>query len=93
MAISRPWQWPPKAIRLAIEINGSETDADLLHLSKLDPVMLFNDPAKNLSQLHASRRLFEFLKREGLKIPVIHHFRSSVVDDSNELSLQVKMIE
>lgn len=43
---------------------------------------------KNLSNLHASRRIFEILKADEISIPVIHHFMTNT-DDSNELALQL----
>ena len=90
-AIARKGELPDGAIRLAVEVQGDESDDELKQLVNLDPVMIFNNPKAMLSSLHASRRLSESLTRNNIKIPVIHHFTTSVTDDTNELSLQLGM--
>ncbi|GMH89998.1 hypothetical protein TL16_g11633, partial [Triparma laevis f. inornata] len=90
-AIEKGGKLPEGAIRLAIELDGKETAEQLTHLSSLNPVMLLNNPAADTSYLHASRRLFEFLKSHGSNFPVIHHFSSSSIVEKNELALQIGM--
>ena len=90
-AIERDGKLPPSAIRLAINIEGNESDEELDQLASLAPVMILSSPLESLSSLHANRRLAESLKKNGNLTPVIHHFRSPVVDDTNELSLQLGM--
>jgi (E)-4-hydroxy-3-methylbut-2-enyl-diphosphate synthase len=45
-------------------------------------------PREDLSHLHASRRVFEILKENDIKIAVIHHMVTDTAD-SNELALQL----
>jgi (E)-4-hydroxy-3-methylbut-2-enyl-diphosphate synthase len=83
---------PPGAIRLAIQLDGSETDEELESLPALEPIMLLNTVSPEFSNLHSSRRLFEVLKRIGSDVPVINHLRpGESVTDKNELALQMGM--
>ncbi|GMI46590.1 hypothetical protein TrCOL_g11105 [Triparma columacea] len=90
-AISSSGALPPGAIRLAIELFGSESSESLSQIPSLSPCMIFNNPSSSVSNLHASRRLFESLKSQNSPIPVIHHFTASEITDKNELALQVGM--
>jgi (E)-4-hydroxy-3-methylbut-2-enyl-diphosphate synthase len=79
---------PPKAIRLAVELDGDETEEDIQKLKSLDVAFCLLQPKPALSHLHASRRVFELFKSNGIQLPVIHHFTTST-QDTNELALQL----
>jgi len=81
-------QLPEGAIRLAVEINGSEDEATIAKIKDLDVAFALLRPKEELSHLHASRRVFEIFKKEGINLAVIHHFLTDT-DDSNELALQL----
>jgi len=81
-------QLPEGAIRLAVEINGSEDEATIAKIKDLDVAFALLRPKEELSHLHASRRVFEIFKKEGINLAVIHHFVTDT-DDSNELALQL----
>jgi len=67
---------PDKAIRYAITLRGDETDDEMAALKGMKPLMLMLDtPAGEVSRVHASRRVLNFLKTEGVDAPVIHHIR------------------
>ncbi len=71
-----------------MEIDGSEDDDTIAKVKDLDPVMIFIAIDEELSQLHASRRIFEILKTNEINVPAIHHYKSSVAD-SNDLALEL----
>ena len=81
-------QLPDGAIRLAIEIDGTEDDDLIAKVKDLNPmlVMIAIDPS--LSQLHASRRVFEIFKANDIDAPAIHHYKTEVAD-SNNLALEL----
>lgn len=81
-------QLPEGAIRLAISLNGDETDEELIKVKDLDPIVCILNPKESLSRLHASRRVFEIFKANDVDTSVVHHFTTDT-DDSNELALQV----
>ena len=83
-------QLPPGAVRLAITVNGDETDEDLQKIKELDPAFIFLNTSPELSTLHASRRFFEILKSSDIDTSVIHHFLTDS-DDSNALALDMGM--
>lgn len=67
---------PEGSERMAISVDGTESDAEISSLKDLDAVMVLLDVADGVSRVHASRRFFEILQRERISVPVIHHFRS-----------------
>lgn len=81
-------QLPEGAIRLAVTIDGNEDDETLAAVKNLKPAFVFLKPSSELSNLHASRRVFEIFKANDIDVPVIHHFETDT-DDSNELALQL----
>lgn len=89
-AIKRNGELPPGAVRLAITVNGNETDEDLQKIKELDPAFIFLNTSPELSTLHASRRFFEILKSSDIDTSVIHHFLTDS-DDSNALALDMGM--
>ena len=87
-AVEKNGALPEGAIRLAVTVNGGEDEAVLAKLKELNPMVILYKPREDLSALHAGRRLFEFLKKEDLMFPVIHHYVTDT-DDTNELALQL----
>jgi (E)-4-hydroxy-3-methylbut-2-enyl-diphosphate synthase len=79
---------PDGAIRLAVALNGGEDDDMLAKLHSLDVAFILLQSHRDLSSLHARRRVFEFLKKENLSMPVIHHYVAET-SDTNELALQL----
>lgn len=69
-------QLPEGAGRLAVAMDGTESDEELRALKEIDSVMLFLDVADDVSRIHASRRALSVLNKENITIPVIHHYRS-----------------
>ncbi|KAL7469079.1 hypothetical protein ACHAXS_009323 [Conticribra weissflogii] len=87
-AVAKDGKLPEGAIRLAIEIDGSEDDETIAKVKDLDPTMITVCIDDNLSQLHASRRIFEILKANDVMTPAIHHYKTTA-SDSNELALEL----
>lgn len=81
-------QLPAGAIRLAVEIDGTEDDETIAKVKDLNPVMVFLKPDDSVSHLHASRRVFEILKSNEIETSVVHHYTTDT-EDSNELALQL----
>jgi len=81
-------QLPEGAIRLAVEIDGSEDDETIAKLKDLDPLMVFIGINSGLSQLHAARRIFEIFKANDIDTPAIHHYKTTA-SESNELALEL----
>ena len=81
-------QVPEGAIRLAVEIDGTEDDETIAKVKDLDPVMVFVSIDSELSQLHASRRVFEIFKANDITSPAIHHYKTNA-GDSNKLALEL----
>ena len=89
--MSNPWslvQLPEGAIRLAVEIDGSEDDDVIAKVKDLDPVVVFISVSDKLSQLHAARRIFEIFKSNDINTPAIHHYKTTA-SDSSELALEL----
>jgi len=92
VAEAKSRQLPTGAIRMALQVDGTESDEDLAKLGSWDPLMVLNTVDKELSNLHASRRLFEALKAAGNEVPVVHHLVTPPeVKDKNELALRMGM--
>eukprot|EP00980_Cylindrotheca_fusiformis_P011152 scaffold2557_cov121-Cylindrotheca_fusiformis.AAC.35 len=85
-AIAKNGQLPEGAIRLAVELNGSEDEATILKIKDLNPAFCTLKPKEGISHLHSSRRIFEIMKANDIKQSVIHHFTTDN-EDSNELAL------
>lgn len=81
-------QLPEGAIRLVVELDGDEEEETLNKIKDLDPAFCLLKPKESLSHLHASRRVFELFKKNGIDKAVVHHFLTDT-DDSNELALQL----
>lgn len=70
----RPMLMPEGTARLAISIDGSETDEQITALVNLNATMVLLRIRDDISRVHASRRVFELLQRHSINLPVIHHF-------------------
>jgi (E)-4-hydroxy-3-methylbut-2-enyl-diphosphate synthase len=81
---------PAGALRRAIRVDGTESDAALHSLKALEPVMVLLDISPKLSRVHASRRVFEMLSRAACNVPVIHR-ASFDVADTQKLTIAVGM--
>lgn len=75
---------------MAIELDGGEDEETLMKIKDLDVAFCLLKPLEELSNLHASRRIFEIFKTGDIQLPVIHHFTTDT-GDSNELALQLGM--
>mmetsp|Transcript_22237 Transcript_22237/g.66763 ORF Transcript_22237/g.66763 Transcript_22237/m.66763 type:complete len:747 (+) Transcript_22237:58-2298(+) len=79
--------------RMAVLVTGGESDAQLRYMesraAEIDVVMLDVDPA--ISRLHASRRLFAFLREAGSELSVVHHVHFADDLDRSELALNLGM--
>mmetsp|Transcript_29756 Transcript_29756/g.63204 ORF Transcript_29756/g.63204 Transcript_29756/m.63204 type:complete len:757 (-) Transcript_29756:163-2433(-) len=87
-AVKSDGKLPEGAIRLAVEIDGTEDDETIAKVKDLDPVMVFVSIDPALSQLHASRRVFEIFKSNDILTPAIHHYKTDA-SESNELALEL----
>ncbi|KAJ7526617.1 hypothetical protein O6H91_16G014800 [Diphasiastrum complanatum] len=65
----------PAGTRLAVTLRGDESEEQLDLLKSIDATLLlvYLPEDKNVSRVHASRRLFEYLQSNKLNFPVIHH--------------------
>jgi (E)-4-hydroxy-3-methylbut-2-enyl-diphosphate synthase len=84
---------PQGSTRLAISVDGTESEAEIGALKQLSPVVvLLNTDAASgsVSRVHASRRVFEAIKSHGITTPVIHHivFSSSATYHRDELVIK-----
>jgi len=66
-------EMPDKAVRMAISVRGDESDEVLGALKDQSPVMILLNVPDGVSRVHASRRVFNFLKENKITAPVIHH--------------------
>jgi (E)-4-hydroxy-3-methylbut-2-enyl-diphosphate synthase len=87
-AVEKNGALPEGAVRLAVEVNGAEDEETLSKLKDLNPMVVLLKPRKDVSALHSGRRFFEFLKKNEMTLPVIHHYIPETTD-SNELALQL----
>jgi (E)-4-hydroxy-3-methylbut-2-enyl-diphosphate synthase len=61
------------ACSLAVTIDGTESDDALQSLRTLNPIVGLLNIAAGTSRLHASRRVFDVLKKHDITTSVIHH--------------------
>jgi len=64
---------PEGAIRYAVTVRGDESDEELAKLKSAEAVMLLLRVPDEVSRVHASRRVFNYLKENNIDTPVIHH--------------------
>mmetsp|Transcript_24195 Transcript_24195/g.67090 ORF Transcript_24195/g.67090 Transcript_24195/m.67090 type:complete len:750 (+) Transcript_24195:89-2338(+) len=87
-ALAKNGELPTGSIRMAISIDGSESEDDLATVKDLDPMTVLISPSSDLSPLHSTRRVFEIFKKNDITANVIHHYVAST-KDTNELALQM----
>lgn len=87
-AIETNGQLPEGAIRLAVEIDGTEDDEAIAKVKDLDPLMVLIAIDDKLSQLHASRRIFEIFKANEINVPAIHHYKTAA-SNTDEIALEL----
>lgn len=63
---------PEGALRAAVRVTGAESVEELALLKDADLVAVLLDVDPALSRMHASRRVFEFIQRWNLELPVVH---------------------
>lgn len=64
---------PAGVSRVAVELDGSETEAQVAALAGVDRVAcLIFSIAEGKSRLHEARRLMDYVMEAGLTLPVIH---------------------
>ncbi|GAB5037048.1 4-hydroxy-3-methylbut-2-enyl diphosphate synthase [Nannochloropsis oceanica] len=85
---SGPPSLPAEAARYAITLTGKESEEELQKLKQLDPILLLVNIDPALSRVHASRRLMEFIQREGLTFSVIHHYVAQPGETKDHLILR-----
>ncbi|GIL84782.1 hypothetical protein Vretimale_14432 [Volvox reticuliferus] len=66
---------PEGSSRWAIEVDGTESEEQLGAIQGLGPIVVLLNVADGVSRLHASRRVFDALKRHNATVPVIHNIR------------------
>ena len=59
--------------RVVVNIDGTETDEMLEALPRIDPIAALLNVSSDRSRLHASRRVFDTLKKHNVDTPVLHH--------------------
>lgn len=67
---------PAGVTRFAVIIDGTESEEEVASLKGSEAVMALLQIAPGVSQVHASRRIFELLQRHDVDIAVIHFHRS-----------------
>lgn len=76
---------PEGALRSVVTLTAEEDDETLGRLKELDAIFLMIKCNDGVSRVHASRRVFEFLARDKLNFPVIHHLTFGAMDSNNLL--------
>ena len=66
---------PPGVARFAVTIDGTESEEEIASLKKSEAAMVLLQIKAGVSQVHASRRVFELLQRHDVDIAVIHFHR------------------
>lgn len=67
---------PSGVTRFAVTIDGTESEEQVASLKNSEAAMALLQIAPGVSQVHASRRIFELLQRHDINIAVIHLHRS-----------------
>jgi len=80
---------PPAAARTAVTVRGDETEEELAALKTSDAVMVLLNTPDTISRVHASRRVFEYLKTNDISTPVIHHVQMDKEVARDQLVLTV----
>lgn len=64
---------PSGSTRLAIFVDGSESEEDFIAIKDADIAMILLKTSPEVSRVHVSRRVFEIMQKQNISIPVIHH--------------------
>uniref|UniRef100_A0A7S0WSW2 4-hydroxy-3-methylbut-2-en-1-yl diphosphate synthase (ferredoxin), chloroplastic n=1 Tax=Pyramimonas obovata TaxID=1411642 RepID=A0A7S0WSW2_9CHLO len=75
---------PEGAQRVAVTADGTESEAELAVLKGSEAVKLLLNMHIN-KRVHASRRVFDILKKQECNIPVIHHLVFTAEDDNDQV--------
>ena len=73
--------------RVVVNIDGTESDEQLCSLPKISPIAALLNIDSSLSRLHASRRVFDVLKKNNIDTAVIHHRRFEGTPDRSDVSI------
>ena len=87
-ALDKDGALPSGAIRLAVSVDGTESEETLIKIKDLNPMAVFLCPSPELSHLHSSRRVMKVFKDHDIETAVIHHYITDT-NDTNELALQM----
>lgn len=66
---------PAGAGRFVVTVDGTESEEQIQALKKSDAAMVLLQIAEGVSRVHASRRVFELLRRNDIDISVVHFRR------------------
>jgi len=87
-AIAKKGELPTGSIRLAVRVDGTESEDDIKQIKDLDPAMVFLKIDPSVSTLHASRRFFEIINGNEIETAIIHHYETEATE-TDELALQI----
>lgn len=91
-AVARGGKLPKGAIRMAVTVNGKESEETIAAIRELNPTMILLNISPDLSILHASRRFFEILKKYDILTSVVHHEQTSIAEkDQFALSIGTRI--
>ena len=60
---------------MAIEVDGTESEVELGAIKALAPVVVLLNTGSTASRIHASRRVFDAIRRHEITTPVVHYAR------------------
>lgn len=81
----------PAGTRFAVTLRGDEPEEKLEMLKALDLIMLLHylpEGDEKSSRVHSSRRLFEYLQKNDLNFPVIHHLKFPAGTNRDDLVIK-----
>jgi (E)-4-hydroxy-3-methylbut-2-enyl-diphosphate synthase len=76
---------PAGAARVALTLDGSESEEQLAQVNSVDAVVALLNIQDGVSRIHASRRVFDALKRHGSQLAVLHHIRFPEGTDRDDI--------
>lgn len=83
---------PPGVTRFAVTIDGTESEEQVASLKGSEAAMALLQIAPGVSQVHASRRIFELLQRHDVDIAVIHLHRSAELNCCSSARVNIAVI-
>lgn len=81
-------QLPEGAARLAVTIDGTESEEELAQLGQVDAIVALLETPEGVSRVHSSRRVFDLIKRHSITVPFIHHIRFSADASRDEIVIK-----